>query len=143
VDFSFLPVRLVRRWVTDDAAALHLNSLLSSLIVLAVLPIVAACPQSLFNLPHFCLIERLFHVPCPGCGVLRSLLCLARGDLAASIAANPAGLVIVSAQVVGGALHALGFVSSRARSSVRNPCRFVSGSALGGLVLSWLLRPQF
>src|SRR5258708_33156136 len=39
----------------------------------------------------FCLVETLSGIPCPGCGVTRSLLALSRGDFRLSLAMNAAG----------------------------------------------------
>lgn len=39
---------------------------------------------SWLTLPPTCASNELFHVRCPGCGLTRSFLCVARGDCAAS-----------------------------------------------------------
>jgi hypothetical protein len=68
------------------------NAVLVSLVWLAAaLPFVtglASCPTA-----------RLFHVACPGCGMTRALVSLARGDVAASIAMHPLALPTALAQV--------------------------------------------
>lgn len=42
-----------------------------------------------------CLFYGLFHVPCPGCGITRSLICLVKGDVTGSLNYNPIGIGIV------------------------------------------------
>lgn len=44
----------------------------------------------------FCLVRRIFGIPCPGCGVTTSIAALLRGDLAASMRANVAGPVVAA-----------------------------------------------
>lgn len=36
-----------------------------------------------------CSVARVFHMPCPGCGSTRAMLCLFHGDLAGVIRMNP------------------------------------------------------
>lgn len=42
----------------------------------------------------FCVVQRLFGIRCPGCGVTRSITALLHGDLAAALSANVAGPVV-------------------------------------------------
>jgi hypothetical protein len=37
-------------------------------------------------------MQRMLHIPCPGCGITHALLALSLADYGASIKANPAGL---------------------------------------------------
>jgi Protein of unknown function (DUF2752) len=43
-------------------------------------------------LPELCMTRRLTGLDCPGCGMTRSFIALAHGDLAAAWSYNPAGL---------------------------------------------------
>lgn len=45
-------------------------------------------------LPALCTSKRLFNIDCPGCGMTRSFIALAHGDLAAAWSYNPAGLLL-------------------------------------------------
>lgn len=45
----------------------------------------------LANIPHVCLFESIFGIPCPGCDVTSSLLYLAHGDIMKSINTQPTG----------------------------------------------------
>ena len=45
-------------------------------------------------LPELCMSRRMFGLSCPGCGLTRSFISLARGDVAAAWAYNPAGLLL-------------------------------------------------
>ena len=45
-------------------------------------------------LPPTCGMQRTFGLDCPGCGLTRSFICLAHGDLNASLAFNPGGILV-------------------------------------------------
>ncbi len=78
-----------RRGIVDARARVHAGYLLSNLLVVALVPLVPL-------VPHFCVMQTLFGVPCPGCGVTHALLLAFGLHFRGSIAANPAGLVIAS-----------------------------------------------
>jgi hypothetical protein len=43
------------------------------------------------QLPEMCQLRRTLGLPCPGCGLTRSFISLAHGDLSAAVQFNPAG----------------------------------------------------
>lgn len=47
-----------------------------------------------------CPQRRLTGVPCPACGMTTAMIALARGDLGASLAANPAGVLLAVAVLI-------------------------------------------
>ena len=51
-------------------------------------------------LPRVCLFARTTGIDCPGCGLSRSFISLAHGDLAAAWHFNPAGLLLFSLLVL-------------------------------------------
>ena len=50
--------------------------------------------------PGLCLVKAATGLPCPSCGVTRSLLALGAGDLAGAVTANPLGLVAAALLVI-------------------------------------------
>jgi hypothetical protein len=48
-------------------------------------------------MPETCFSRSVFHVPCPGCGLTRSLICLAHGDLRGSLAMHRLGWLMALA----------------------------------------------
>ncbi len=71
-------------------------------LALAVLVVAATCsvprdsvtiPGIAVSLPGICLSQRLFGVSCPGCGLTRSFVALAHGEIARAWTFNPAGLL--------------------------------------------------
>lgn len=115
----------------------------ASILAVAVL---IAWPQVLPALARWtdaaCLLRELTGLPCPGCGITTSLLALGRGDLAASWAANPAGLVVAGLLAGQAAVAAdvLRAGSAAPTTVARTRAAWFSGLdrvALGGLLAAW------
>ena len=52
-------------------------------------------PGGIDDGPVLCPVRRLTGIECPACGLTRAWVHLVHGDLAASVAANPFGVVLV------------------------------------------------
>ncbi|PHS03253.1 MAG: hypothetical protein COA78_18770 [Blastopirellula sp.] len=80
-------------------------------LVLAVLVLTAAfllqtdgtetvgLPLLNFDLPPTCGMKLYWGIDCPGCGLTRSFIYLASGDISASVAFNPAGIILFAATI--------------------------------------------
>jgi hypothetical protein len=55
---------------------------------------VAARFLPVLGLPYTCPSRALLGLPCPTCGMTHAFVALAHGDLAAAVAANPAGALL-------------------------------------------------
>jgi hypothetical protein len=87
----------------------------------------------------FCLSRRLFHLPCPGCGVTRALFLLAKGRWRAAIALHPFAPLLAAEAV---ALW-LGWGALLARPTARAPRLPVEAAVLAHLaafIALWLGR---
>lgn len=100
--------------------------------------------------PPLCPFRALTGLPCPGCGLTRSLVALAHGDLAASLFFHPLGLLLALA-LVALALHeartllpaAVPRPGPRWRSpllAARLGAERAAWLAAAALLLVWLLR---
>lgn len=65
--------------------------------------------------PVLCPFRLLTGLPCPGCGLTRSLVCLLHGDLATSVAFHPLGPLV--------ALALIGFILAEACARARPALR--------------------
>ena len=63
------------------------------LLALFLVPPPGPDNKSLLGLPDLCPIKALTHIPCPGCGISRSLVCTAHGELARAFVLHPLGPV--------------------------------------------------
>lgn len=50
--------------------------------------------KSLLGLPPLCPLKALTGIPCPGCGISRSLVCCGHGELGRAMALHPLGPIV-------------------------------------------------
>jgi len=86
-----------------------------------------------------CLSRRLFHIPCPGCGLTRAFAHLAKGEWAAAVTLHPCAPLLAAEAI-------LGWLAWGASLAVGRPLRLpVSTDALllghaAGLCALWVVR---
>ncbi len=90
-----------------------------------------------------CPVARLFHVPCPGCGLTRAALAIARGDVIRALALHPLSVVVVPVVGFVAAAHAYRYVRtgsawSRARGSRSSEAALAALALL--LIAVWIAR---
>jgi hypothetical protein len=81
--------RASRRWFLAGGAGL---------LGLAVLHVWTPAGEAASSI---CLLRRLFHLPCPGCGMTRAFAALAKGDWSAAVALHPLAPVLLAELVLG------------------------------------------
>lgn len=94
MDIAFIPRGLIERFGSSSEKRIHINILLSHLIVIIIMYSTIVFSVNLSFIPHICLFQYLFGIPCPGCGIIRSLLALCSGDLHSAWIQNPVGLLV-------------------------------------------------
>ena len=140
MEIALVPGTLLRRLAAEEEDRTHLNFLLSGVLVLAGLGYAARRPAAAGRLPHICLSQKLLGVPCPGCGVTRSLLAMARGDVAASLRHNPAGALVFAHLAAQVPLRALALARADAGGAVEAASKELGGAVLATLLLVWAVR---
>ncbi len=128
----------IARWFSREGSRSQRLTALGPLLLLAFLYLVPP-PQgsgkSLVGLPSLCLFQNVSGLPCPGCGITRSLVCCAHGLFGQAIRFHPLGPPVF-ASLVGMALTGLLF-AARPKFVVRLPQqqRWANGAAWVSLVL--------
>lgn len=89
---ALLPVWLTRRLPGSFAISRNINILASCSLITVIL--ISGAGIRVTAIPHFCLFQRVLGIPCPGCGISRSLLAAARFHFSAAWNSNPAGIAI-------------------------------------------------
>ncbi len=90
MEIAFVPKRILSRLSECANVQVHLNVALSSsvLLVLSLLP----CAKTVLSwIPHRCLAQLLFNIPCPGCGILHSLSAVSSFHMSEAWRYNPVG----------------------------------------------------
>ncbi|MBZ5492213.1 MAG: DUF2752 domain-containing protein [Acidobacteriia bacterium] len=87
MEIDFCPRWILTRLRVPERSQHHLAMLISTLVVLLLVPIIP-------HVPHFCLMKKLLGIPCPGCGISHSLMAALRFDLAKAWFFNPAGIAV-------------------------------------------------
>jgi hypothetical protein len=100
-------------------------------------------PLAPIPLPELCMSRRLLGWDCPGCGLTRCFISLARGDVASAWSYNPAGLVLFAIAVF--QIPYRGYQLWRIRrglpeASLPRTAQFALVLFLMALILQWALR---
>jgi hypothetical protein len=95
-------------------------------------------------LPHvtLCLFERVTGRPCPGCGMTRSILRLAQGDLVGSLRMHPLGVVLAGLVVAATVGTAVGLVEGTdpPRSFLERRGMRLVGALMIAFFAQWIVR---
>ncbi len=89
---ALFPPWLTRRLPVSFAISRNINILASCSLLTLLL--ISGLGRRLAAIPHFCLLQRLLGIPCPGCGITRGLLAAAHFHFSAAWNFNPAGIVL-------------------------------------------------
>ena len=94
MDFAIIPRILLAKLERDAERRIHLNVLLSTILVVIVSFFLLQYKHVLEFVPHFCVAQAVFGIPCPGCGMTRSVLAFLAGDVGRAWSMNPTGPVL-------------------------------------------------
>ncbi|HEY4261277.1 MAG TPA: DUF2752 domain-containing protein [Schlesneria sp.] len=138
MDIAFVPNFLLARFEQDAERRIHLNIFFSAIILFVAAVFVASRQATLDALPHVCLVQTIGGIPCPGCGVTRSIFALLIGDLSRAWQTNPAGPLLclsVVSQVPIRILALTGILNSRLTMVAS---RSMTAVILTVLILNWI-----
>lgn len=105
------------------------------IILLAALP--PAYPHSHYELPSICPFHFITGIPCPGCGMGRSLICFFHGQLSASLVFHPLGWLVGTTLIM---LVVSPTVFQNTYQQHRKACIVILYIVTILLVLFWVLR---
>lgn len=133
VEIHLIPISWLRRAGVPETALLHVSVLVSTMLTLLLIPL-------LRFVPHVCLAEWLFHVPCPGCGVTTGLLAIAKLDVAGSCRANPAALLVAALLIFQLLARPVALLRPRVGATVAAVSRRLSQVVVLTLFAVWIAR---
>jgi hypothetical protein len=85
-----------------------------AVVGLAMLVVGAALPPAwVLHGPQLCIFKLMSGLPCPGCGLTRSVVLLMHGDVAGSLYYHPLGLLFVAGAILLAVVDAYGWWQAR------------------------------
>lgn len=95
MEISIIPRWMIRYLSTDSSRQHDVNILISNFFILSFFILFKNSLLEFLNLfPHFCLIDKLFGVPCPVCGTTRAFCELSNGNLSNAFYLNSTSLLV-------------------------------------------------
>jgi hypothetical protein len=133
-----MEIDICPRWVLaklriPEPSRHHVAMLVSTFLAVALLPLA-------IRIPHFCLMQGVLGIPCPGCGVCHSILAILRLKPGIAWHANPAGIGVVSAFGFQLAARSIALMAPRTGELVSQVSRHISNITMGSLLFVWISR---
>ncbi len=138
MDIAIIPRALLDRLETQPERRMHLNVLLSHLLLFGGVALLVCFPAGLAIVPHVCLVQSLCGIPCPGCGITRSVLALLGGDVGYALSLNPVGPVLLLVLAIQVPLRGLALCDVRWSRCVLSTSRAMTIGVLIVLIGNWL-----
>jgi hypothetical protein len=133
MEIDFCPRWILTRLRVPERSQHHLAILISTLVVLLLVPIVP-------HVPHFCLMKKLLGIPCPGCGISHSVVAAFRLDFAKAWFENPAGIGVALLFCFQMVARPIAIAAPRAADIVSSVSRYGSNLSVILLFLVWTYR---
>ncbi|MBI2863701.1 MAG: DUF2752 domain-containing protein [Chloroflexi bacterium] len=141
MEIAIVPRFLIRKFLPDGTDQIHANVLLTSMLIIVVLVLWQRNHAFFSRLDlNFCFFERFLDMHPPGCGVTRSLLAIAGGNISSAWNFNPAGLLVFAFILAQIPLRvtALKFPASGVR--VFRISRLGTWVVIAAVILVWIIR---
>ncbi len=139
MEIAIIPRFIIKKFFPDEANQLHANVLVTSILILAIV-FWQNNHVYLSSIPRFCVFQELLNVPCPGCGVTRSVSAIARGDISSAWEFNPAGLFLFIYFLAQVPLRIMALKFSTLRARISHLGRVGGKLAVSVLLLAWIIR---
>lgn len=138
MDFAIIH-RALLYWLDDDPErCIHLNILFSHLLLFIIAGSIIFLSIDLSVIPHICLFQHFFGIPCPGCGITRSLLAFFVGDFQFAWILNPVGIILGASLVAQVPLRILALCNVSWGRRVFRLTRVTTSSIIILLILYWI-----
>ena len=94
MEIAIIPQYIINKLFSDHSKQVHANILMTSILIITILLFWQNHHSYLSAIPHFCVFQKVLKIPCPGCGVTRSLLAITTGNILSAWKFNPAGIFL-------------------------------------------------
>ena len=133
MEIDIRPRWILARLRIPEHSQHHIALLVSALLTLVLLPIA-------IHIPHFCLMQKVLGIPCPGCGISHSVMAFLRLKPVSAWEANPAGVGVASVFCFQLVARPIAIMAPRTGVLVSQASRHISNVAVGSLLLVWISR---
>lgn len=140
MEIALIPRFIVRKFFSSEADQIHANILLTHLFILFCLIILPGYLVQSSSSYGFCIFKKIFDIPCPGCGITRSLLNIASGDIYSAWKFNPAGVFLFLYLFTQIPLRMVALKAHSLQARVSQISQWGSKVVLAILILVWILR---
>jgi hypothetical protein len=140
MEFAIIPRLLLEKLERDSERQIHLNVLLSTILLIIAAFFLVRYRSVLELVPRVCVAQALFGIPCPGCGITRSVLALLAGDVRQAWLHNPAGPVLCAATASQVPLRCLVLIDRFPSRIAFITSRMVTVVLMLFLMVNWLTR---
>jgi hypothetical protein len=138
MDFAIIPRMLLEKLECESERRIHLNVLLSTALLFMAAFILVRHKNVLELVPHVCVAQALFGIPCPGCGITRSALAFLTGNIGQAWSMNPAGPVLCATTAFQVPLRCLVLTGKCESRIALNTSRFFTAVVVTFLIGNWL-----
>lgn len=138
MDIAFVPNFLLAQLEQDPERRIHLNVFFSAIILFVAAAFVVRHQATLDALPHTCLVKSVGGIPCPGCGVTRSIFAVLNGDPGQACKMNPAGPLLCLSVISQVPIRILALTGKMNSKLAMITSRGMTAVILMVLLLNWL-----
>ena len=133
-----MEIDICPRWVLSkfgisEPTQHHVALLVSTLLTLTLLPLA-------IHIPHFCLMQKVLGIPCPGCGICHSIMAIIHLKPVMAWDANPAGIGVAFVFCFQLVARPVAILAPRTGVLVSQASHHISNVVLGSLLFVWIFR---
>jgi hypothetical protein len=140
MEIAIIPRFILNKFFHDEMGRIHMNVLISSMLIIVLFVILNNDHFHLASMPHLCVFQKLLNIPCPGCGVTRSILAMARGDTFSAFIFNPVGILLFLFFIAQIPLCFIALKCITTRKCISQLSRVGSNTTIIALILVWMFR---
>jgi len=140
MEIAIIPKFIIDKLTLDNENKIHLNILFSSFFILIFFVFIGHFVAVLNKLPHFCLFQKIFGIPCPGCGMIRSFIAFSQLDIVSSWEYNPVGIFIVLFVFIQIPLRIFALMFRNIEGLIRLLSKILSNLIVISLLLVWIVK---
>ncbi len=140
MEIAIIPRFIINKFIHDEISKIHANVLITSILIIFLLLLLNNHHVYLSSIPHFCLFQKILNIPCPGCGVTRSLLSMSNWNLSLAWQFNPAGVFLLFYIIAQVPLRIIALKFYTTQMCISQISRLSSNTIIIVLFFVWILR---